>query len=82
MKVSVRFEGHLFVVPCGDGSNLISWLIEESVRRGHKQKVNIKASHTVELLEARLLNTHAILSKDDKITDVLDNNDVIYVGKC
>lgn len=78
MKISAHCQGLCIVVPCGDGSEDIKWLIEETVKRASNLSDKIDA--TPDTLEARLECSHGVLMKDDKIKDVLDDNAVIFLG--
>ena len=79
MKLSVHYEGQCIIVPCGDGSENIEWLIDESIRRSNKLADSQMIVNCVNL-EARLEHSHGILMKEDSIVDVLDDNAVIFIG--
>ena len=79
MKLTIHFKGQIYVVPCGSGDKSIQWLKEETVRRS--EKLNGVASElSANLLEARLKQTHGLLMEDDCISDVLDDNDLVYIS--
>jgi len=78
MKLTVHYKGQIYVVPCGSGNKSIQWLKEETVRRS--EKLNGTANSTTDSLEARLQQTHGLLMEDDLISDVLDDNALIYIS--
>lgn len=78
MKLSVRIRGDWFAVPC-KGSEKVSWLGDESLRRYYKSKCT--AGHATETVyEVRKAKGGAILDPDDAIKDVLDEADFVTVG--
>ncbi|XP_060076875.1 histidine ammonia-lyase-like [Ylistrum balloti] len=77
MKLSVRVRGDWFAVPC-KGTEKVSWLGEESLRRYYKAKCN--SGHADEtVFEVRKAKGGAILDSDDSIRDVLDDSDFVTV---
>ena len=80
MRISVRLNEEWFVVPCGDGTLKIQWLIEETRRRFNEAKGSlVLLSHTE--FEARLAQGGDLLSKEDKIHEVLNNNEFVILCK-
>lgn len=78
MKLSVRVRGDWFAVPC-KGSELVSWLGEETLRRFYRSK-GTQGHATGKVFEVRKVKGSAILDPDDKINGVLDDNDFVTVG--
>lgn len=78
MKLSVRIRGDWFAVPC-KGTEKISWLGDESLRRHFKTKGG--AGRTEKVYEVRKAKGGAILDADDPIRDVLDDSDFVTVGQ-
>ena len=78
MRVSIQLNEKWFVVPCFDGSATIQWLIEEACRRFNEES-STKFSQTQ--LEAQLLRGQGLLSKEDQIKEVLNNNEFIVLRK-
>ncbi|XP_076304687.1 histidine ammonia-lyase-like [Tachypleus tridentatus] len=81
MKLSVRVRGEWFAVPCRDGKSTIQWLGEESLRRylKLKQASALVKGRQEEIYEIRKTKGGAILDQDDKICNVLDDNDFVSV---
>ncbi|KAJ8302038.1 hypothetical protein KUTeg_021025 [Tegillarca granosa] len=76
MKLSVRIRGDWFAVPC-KGTEKISWLGDESLRRHFKTKGG--AGQNEKVYEVRKAKGGAILDVDDPIRDVLDDSDFVTV---
>ncbi len=83
IKVSVRIRGEWFAVPCIDAVNqTVGWLGEDALRRYQKLKPSSHVIDKVEqVYEIRKTKGGAILDPDDFITNVLDDNDYVSVGK-
>lgn len=76
MRLSVRFNGKWFVVPCGEGENSIKWLIEETVRRSKAEKLHF----TAKALEAVLAQGGGKLDPKDAINQVLNDSDFVRLS--
>lgn len=76
MKVLVHYNDDRYIIPCGDGKKTVEWLINETVARANRSKVEIS---TV-TLQARIHENNGILFREDKIVDVLEDNSLIYIG--
>lgn len=77
MRLSVRFNGKWYVIPCGDGVNSIQWLIEETIRRSKEHAtVHVPANN----FEAVLAQSDGKLHLKDHIRDVLNDSDFVYIS--
>ena len=76
MRVSVRFNGKWFVVPCGEGKTSIQWLIEETLRRACDTHDSEKCAKD---FEATLAQSGGSLHPNDSIYEVLNDNDFVYI---
>ena len=76
MKVLVHYNNDRYIVPCGDGKKTVEWLINETVARANRSKVEINTVN----LQARIHENNGILFREDKIVDVLEDNSLIYIG--
>lgn len=75
MRLSVRFNGKWYVIPCGDGVNSIQWLIEETIRRS-KENATVPANN----FEAVLAQSDGKLHLKDPIREVLNDSDFVYIS--
>ena len=80
MRLSVRFNGKWFVLPCGKGDNSIQWLIEETILRSQginseTEKVQLIAQN----LDAVLAQSGGILGLNDAIKDTLNDSDFVHL---
>lgn len=75
MRLSVRFNGKWYVIPCGDGVNSIHWLIEETIRRS-KEHGTVPANN----FEAVLAQSDGKLHLKDPIREVLNDSDFVYIS--
>ncbi|XP_078343287.1 histidine ammonia-lyase-like [Oculina patagonica] len=80
MRLSVRFEGKWFVVPCGEGENSIQWLIEETIRRSNGANGSEKLPFTAQNIEAVLAQGGGKLDANDAIKEVLNDNDFVHLS--
>jgi len=82
MKIIVHFNNDRHVVPCGKGEKTIDWLINETLSRATTRDEISRGLNEDEndCLQARIHKSHGILFKHDKIKDVLDDNQMIYLG--
>lgn len=76
MRVSVRFNGKWFVVPCGEGKTSIQWLIKETLRRACDTHDSEKCAKD---FEATLAQSGGSLHPNDSICEVLNDNDFVYI---
>lgn len=85
MKISVRVRGEWFVIPCSDRSFTITWLAEDAFKR----YVNFQSNDSTADKDQNIFKDFivrkvfggAILDLNDKISDVLVDNDSVYIGK-
>lgn len=75
MRLSVRFNGRWYVIPCGDGVNSIQWLIEETIRRS-KEHATVPANN----FEAVLAQSDGKLHLKDPIREVLNDSDFVHIS--
>ncbi len=77
MKINVKFNNRWNAVPCGDGEEKISWLIDDLKKRFENNSSTL-VCHTL------LPNgEHCHLDINDRIKDVLRDQDFVYLGeKC
>merc|ERR1711962_884804 len=79
MKVSCRVRGDWFAVPC-QGSRNVRWLGEEALKRYLKLRPPSFVPNREELVnDIRKTLSGAILDPEDKIKDVLDDNDFVSI---
>jgi len=79
MKVSCRVRGDWFQVPCKSGKN-IKWLGEEALKRYLKLKPPSFVPNRDEVVsDIRKTTGGAILDPEDKIEEVLDDNDFVSI---
>uniref|UniRef100_T2MG95 Histidine ammonia-lyase n=1 Tax=Hydra vulgaris TaxID=6087 RepID=T2MG95_HYDVU len=82
MKIFVNYFGVCYTVPCGNGDEIVSWLIDETLKRKTKTFEN-STDEEVLLEEKTLFLRHSkhfgILNKDDKIKDILDDGDLVHL---
>ena len=76
MRVSVRFNGKWFVVPCGEGKTSIQWLIEETLRRACDTHDSEKCAKD---FEATLAQSGGSLHPNDSIYEVLNDSDFVHI---
>lgn len=77
MRVSVRFNGKWFLVPCGEGKTSIQWLIEETLRRSTDANETEKSAKD---FEAILAQGGGTLDPNDPINQVLYDNDFVHIS--
>ena len=76
MKVSVRIRGEWFAVPCGDGGKSVRWLGEQALQRFAKIKpTEVEAGNRA--YEMRRTRGGAIIDWEDRIADVMDDDDFV-----
>ncbi|ESO12481.1 hypothetical protein HELRODRAFT_159023 [Helobdella robusta] len=76
MKVTVCFDKVKIVVPCGDGNDTIEHLMAEACRR-YKTNYN---NHDLEYKDMKLyLEDGGILDPNDRIADVIDDKEHVFV---
>jgi len=79
MKVSCRVRGDWFAVPC-QGSRNVRWLGEEALKRYLKLRPPSFVPNREEVVnDIRKTLSGAILDPEDKIKDVLDDNDFVSI---
>jgi len=79
MKASCRVRGDWFQVPCKSGKN-IKWLGEEALKRYLKLKPPSFVPNRDEVVsDIRKTTGGAILDPEDKIEEVLDDNDFVSI---
>ncbi|XP_027035772.1 histidine ammonia-lyase-like [Pocillopora damicornis] len=76
MRVSVRFNGKWFVVPCGEGKTSIQWLIKETLRRACDTNDSEKCAKD---FEATLAQSGGSLHPNDSIYEVLNDSDFVHI---
>ena len=75
MKLFIHYKDAWNVLPCGDGENNVSWIISEL-----KTRLQIQDGEIV--CQIMLGNGEPCqLNKDDRIKDVLQDKDFVYLGK-
>ena len=80
MKISCRVRGDWFQVPCKDGSPNIRWLGEEALLRYLRLKPPSFVPNREEVVhDIRKTVGGAILDPEDRIRDVLDDNDFVSI---
>jgi len=79
MKVSCRVRGDWFAVPCQAGKS-VRWLGEEALKRYLKLRPPSFVPNREEVVnDIRKTLSGAILDPEDKIKDVLDDNDFVSI---
>ena len=80
MKLSVRVCEEWFSVPC-KGTECVKWLAEEALHRYHKLHSGSTLDVPKTLYEVRKIEGDTILAQSDQVNTVLNNNDLVSVGK-
>ena len=75
MKLFIHYKDAWNVLPCGDGENKVSWIISEMKTRLQIVQDEIVCQIMLENGKPGQLN------KDDRIKDVLQDKDFVYLGK-
>ncbi|KAL9982894.1 hypothetical protein ACROYT_G005005 [Oculina patagonica] len=78
MRLSVRFNGNWWVVPCGEGEHSIQWLIDETIRRSSETETE-KLPITSQNLEAVLAQSGGKRALNDAIKHVLNDSDFVHI---
>ncbi|XP_064647345.1 partitioning defective 3 homolog B-like isoform X2 [Lineus longissimus] len=76
MKVTVSFGDVRVIVPCGDGSLLVSDLIEKSKVR-YRKASRKPLDHWIHVHTLKTANDDGILDPDDQLIDVADDREQI-----
>ena len=80
MRLSVRFNGKWFVIPCGEAKvNSVQWLVEETIRRS-KEQAEKSADFTAQNFEVVLAQSGGKLELKDTIKEVLNDNDFVHIS--
>ena len=88
MKICVNYFGVCYVIPCGNGEETISWLIEETLKRkidisdndSEEDGLNIIIPEKKQLF-LRHSKNYGLLINSDKIKEVLDDGDLVHLSK-